>query len=250
MQIKPSIDAAVKKGFFLTETTKNQAETFINNNNPDEESSKIFTDSNPETDLDNFLHKIPGVDSSKHVTANKLSDGIGLISNALDKFVDKNDATREDFVNKIKTDNQSDKLTDASTLQRIHDEKFKNYWLEISKDSPDDDKIVELFKPEYYDIKNYVLEQFYDIDDESRRDQLNNKFDSFVFLCHMLEFMHGNPTKRRSYFDIYKNLTLDPKENITETDKNNVKSVFFKYLRLSLMGGLSHSEKDLIIKMN
>jgi hypothetical protein len=249
-KIKPSIDAAVKKGFFLEETAKNEAETFINNNNPNEESSKIFIDSHPETDLDNFLHKIPGVDSSKHVTAKELSDGIALTSTALDKFVGKKDATRDDFVNKIKTVNQSDKLADASTLQKITDEDFKNYWLEISKDNPKDNVIIELFKPDYYDIKNYVLAQFYEIADKSRRDQLNNTFDSFVFLCHMLEFMHGNPTKRRSYFDIYKNLTLDPKEKITEPVKNNVKSVFFKYLRLSLMGGLDQTEQNLINQMN
>ncbi len=143
------------------------------------------------------------------------------------------------------------KLTDFSGLTRITDKNFKDYWLEISKDNRDKNKIMNLFKSEYIDFKTYVLKKFYGIDDISKQNHLNNTFTSFVFLCHMLEFMHANPQEsgKRKYIDIYKELKIfdtDGKINDTETDMDTVKSVFFRYLQMSLIGRLEQQEKDLI----
>jgi hypothetical protein len=154
-------------------------------------------------------------------------------------------------VNNLKAEPNVPKLTDAAGLTKITDNDFKEYWLEKSKDNPDNTKITQLSKPEYKDLENYVLEKFYGIIDKSKQVQLTNTFTSFVFLCHMLEFMHANPPElgTRTYIDIYKNLQIfntGEKIETTEIDESTVKSVFFRYLRLSLMGGLDEKVKNLI----
>jgi hypothetical protein len=154
-------------------------------------------------------------------------------------------------VNNLKAEPNVPKLTDAAGLTKITDNDFKEYWLEKSKDNPDNTKITQLSKPEYKDLENYVLEKFYGIIDKSKQVQLTSTFTSFVFLCHMLEFMHANPPESgtRTYIDIYKNLQIfntGEKIETTEIDESTVKSVFFRYLRLSLMGGLDEKVKNLI----
>ncbi len=150
------------------------------------------------------------------------------------------------FVQKIKENNKSDKLTDASELTKINDEDLKKYWIEVTSDRPNEVEVVTLFKQEYYNFREYVLERFYSINDANKRKQLIDSFDSFVFLCHMLEFMHSNPTQGRKYIDIYKNLTFTTNQQIVEKNTTNAKKMFFHYLNLSLMADVSEGEQKLI----
>ena len=199
-------------------------------------------------DLEKLLEKIP---SEKILSNNESGNNSSIfILSRLNEFVNKSDndesATINDFVQKIKENNKSDKLTDASELTKINDEDLKKYWIEVTSDRPNEVEVVTLFKQEYYNFREYVLEKFYSIDDANKRKQLIDSFDSFVFLCHMLEFMHSNPTQGRKYIDIYKNLTFTTNQQIDEKNTTNAKKMFFHYLNRSLMADVSEGEQKLI----
>ena len=189
-------------------------------------------------DSKELFQKIPDVVMVGNETSTQIYE-------SLQNFVG-NKPTINKFVQKIKENNKSDKLTDASELTKINDEDLKKYWIEVTSDRPNEVEVVTLFKQEYYNFREYVLERFYSIDDANKRKQLIDSFDSFVFLCHMLEFMHSNPTQGRKYIDIYKKLTFTKNEQIDEKNTTNAKKMFFHYLNRSLMADVSEGEQKLI----
>ena len=157
---------------------------------------------------------------------------------------------------KIKTDFKIDKLMDGSRLLQFKqkDNDCLDYWLEISKDNPDDTKLFDLFKPEYYidfDFKKYVLVNVYGFMD-LQANKLLKIFSNFLVLCHMLEYMSANPeTMPTKYINMFTKMNLsEGTVKIEETDTTKSEVTMFRLFKELLARGIATSDMQIIHDTN
>ena len=208
-------------------------------------------------ELHTFLSKIVDTNTSMQKFVVIVND----LTTQLDKFVGNTGATRKSFVIKIKKNfNIDDSLHDEPNLpillQKCPD--CIRFWKEMSKNKNEDldiNTVFESYKREFIDFKKYVLTTVYELTDETSHYNIQYTFDSFLFLCYLLEYMHINPSTgggRMTYFNLYKNLNLSRGTIKIKTDNSDNKNEdileikMFEYFKQLLSRGIGKAENDLI----
>jgi len=247
---RTKMEEAINKGF-LTNTNKTAGEKLLGEGVFNEQ-LKILKDAGVK-ELKTFWSKIPPVAAPDNL---KFDELVTKVATKLDTFTDEDNAIRDTFVLKIKTDFKIDKLTDGSRLLQFKqkDNDCLDYWLEISKDNPDDTKLFDLFKPEYYidiDFKEYVLVKVYGFMD-LQANKLLKIFSNFLVLCHMLEYMSANPeTMPTKYINMFTKMNLsEGTVKIEETDTTKSEVTMFRLFKELLARGIATSDMQIIHDTN
>lgn len=237
---------AIDKGF-LTGSNKTEGETLLGDGVFDQQLKTLSGAGVRE--LKTFWSKIPS-DTPTSIQSVKFVDIVQDVAAKLDKFMETKGSNRDAFISKIKAEFKIDKLTDGGRLLQFEqkDNDCLKYWLEISKDDPDNETIFAMFKPEYYaDFKKHVLKNVYGFED-SQASKLLRIFSNFVVLCHMLEYMSANPEDvDKKYINMFQKMNLsEGKVKILETDTTKSVVTMFSLFKQLLARGIAQDDMQII----
>ena len=243
-----SVQTAIGKRFIIDEVTVKAANALLENGSNVEALNIIET--NGVEELQTFLSKI----SQEKPESQKFADIVRKTTEELDKIQGVKDTGRKEFGIYLKQQfniNIKEKLDefDFQKLSQKNQDAF-TYWKEIG--NPDDEKIVELYKPEYKDLRIYILKVVYRLDPSKNLYKSSLIVtESFVFLCHLLHYMSNNPGINKKYLNILQDMNLinRSKDKYVLTQKYNKQSevelqiATFTLFKEILSHGLSDTEK-------
>jgi colicin import membrane protein len=253
-----SLNAALKKQIVTGATIITAINNFLNDQNDDKALQTITTEGVNE--LTTFLSKIPPATGETPPT--KFAEIVRAIESKLNTFLGPKDWTQAkyDFVRRVidnfkKSGIENLKSDEGLNTLKIKCPKCIEYWQELSSSGEIDfDKIFNLFIPEYNDFRKYILTQVYELEEKSRAYKIVSVFwDSFLFLCRLLEYMLKSPGNAgTSFLYLYKKLNLDntniilSKKVYNYESEESLKIAMFDYFKGLLAQGISKNDKDKI----